>query len=594
MPQYRAPIRDMLFAYYELHPGEVMRTLPGFEELDQETLASILEEAGKFASERLLPLNRSGDEAGCRLQDGRVITPEGFKAAYRDFVEAGWNSIAFDSEYGGQGLPKSLHMLVDEMICACNLSFSLYPGLTNGAWGALESYADPALKALYFPRMASGEWSGSMCLTEPHCGTDLGLLRTRAVSQVDGSYRITGTKIFITAGEHDLTENIVHLVLARTSDAPAGIKGVSLFLVPKILPDSEGGLGEPNNVTCGAIEHKMGIKASATCVINFDDAKGWLVGEPNKGMVAMFKMMNTERLAVGMQGLGIAEVAYQNAVAYAQERLQGRSPSGAKQADAAADPLTVHPDIRRMLLSMRALTEGCRALSVWVAQQLDFANHSSNPQERQRADELVALLTPVVKAYFTDAAFEVANLGMQIYGGHGYVREHGMEQLVRDARIGQIYEGTNGVQAMDLVGRKLPMANGTLIERFLTPVREYLKEKEGDAALGEFTAPLAEVAERLESVSKTLLRNATKNPAEIGAGAVDYLQLFGLAALAFMWARMAEIGLNLRDGDEALFYEAKVKTARFFMQRMLPRIEAHYRAIDAGGDSIMKFDDRAW
>jgi butyryl-CoA dehydrogenase len=338
----------------------------------------------------------------------------------------------------------------------------------------------------------------------------------------------------------------------------------------------------------------MGIKASSTCVINFDDAKGWLVGEANKGMRAMFKMMNTERLAVGMQGLGIAEAAYQNAVAYAQERLQGRSPSGTKQADTVADPLTVHPDIRRMLLTMRALTEGCRALSVWVAQQLDFANHSSNPQARQQADELVALLTPVVKAYFTDAAFEVANLGVQIYGGHGYVREHGMEQLVRDARIGQIYEGTNGVQAMDLVGRKLPMANGALIERFLTPVRDYLREKEGDAGLAEFTAPLAEVTQRLESATKTLLRNATTNPAEIGAGAVDYLQLFGLAALAFMWTRMAEIGLNLRHGDEALFYEAKVKTARFFMQRILPRIEAHYRAIDAGGACMMDFDDRAW
>ncbi len=594
MPLYQAPIRDMLFAYYELHQGEALRALPGFEEMDRETLESILDEAGKFVSERLLPINRSGDEEGCHWQDGKVTTPEGFKAAYRDFVEAGWNSIAFDAEYGGQGLPKSLHMLVDEMICGCNLSFSLYPGLTHGAWGALESYADPALKDLYFPRMASGEWSGCMCLTEAHCGTDLGLLRTRAVSQTDGSYRITGSKIFITAGEHDLSENIVHLVLARTPDAPAGIKGVSLFLVPKIVPDSEGGLGEPNNVTCGAIEHKMGIKASATCVINFDDAKGWLVGEPNKGMRAMFKMMNTERLAVGMQGLGIAEVAYQNAVAYAQERLQGRAPGGAKQTDAAADPLTVHPDIRRMLLTMRALTEGCRALSVWVAQQLDFANHASDPQARQQADQLVALLTPVVKAYFTDAAFEVANLGVQIYGGHGYVREHGMEQLVRDARIGQLYEGTNGVQAMDLVGRKLPMADGALIERFLIPVQDYLKEREGDAALAEFTAPLAEVARQLESATKTLLRNAATNPAEIGAGAADFLQLFGLAALAFMWVRMAEIGLNLRDGDEALFYQAKVKTARFFMRRILPRAEAHYRAIEAGGACMMDFDDRAW
>ncbi len=593
MPQYRAPIRDMLFAYYELHNGEALQKLAGFGELDRETLESILEEAGKFTSERLLPLNRSGDEEACQWQEGKVTTPEGFKEAYRDFTEAGWNSIAFDAEYGGQGLPKSLHMLVDEMICACNLSFSLYPGLTNGAWAALESYADPELKALYFPRMASGEWSGAMCLTEPHCGTDLGLLRTRAVPQDDGSYLISGTKIFITAGDHDLTDNIVHLVLARTPDAPAGIHGVSLFLVPKILSNSDGELDEANNVSCGAIEHKMGIKASATCVMNFDDAKGWLVGEVNKGMRAMFKMMNTERLAVGMQGLGVAEAAYQNAVVYAKERLQGRAPSGA-QSDAAADPLTVHPDIRRMLLTMRAYTEGCRALSVWVAQQLDISNHSNDPQERQASEELVALLTPVVKAFFTDAAFEVANLGVQIYGGHGYIREHGMEQLVRDARIGQIYEGTNGVQAMDLAGRKLLMADGKLIERFLAPVQEYLKVKSGYAVLTEFTSPLAASAGRLKMASQTLLQRGKANPAEIGAGAVDFLQLFGLTALAFMWARMAEIGLKNMDGEEALFYEAKVRTARFYMQRILPRSESHYRAIDAGSDSLMDFDDRAW
>lgn len=594
MPLYQAPIRDMLFAYYELHQGEALQKLPGFEELDRETLESILEEAGKFTSERLLPINRSGDEEGCQWQDGQVTTPTGFKEAYRDFIEAGWNSIAFDPEYGGQGLPKSLHMLVDEMICACNLSFSLYPGLTNGAWTALESYAAPELKDLYFPRMASGEWSGAMCLTEPHCGTDLGLLRTRAVPQDDGSYKISGTKIFITAGDHDLTDNIVHLVLARTPDAPAGIHGVSLFVVPKILPNDDGELGEANNVTCGAIEHKMGIKASATCVMNFDDAKGWLVGELNKGMRGMFKMMNTERLAVGMQGLGIAETAYQNAVVYAKERLQGRAPSGAQQKDAAADPLTVHPDIRRMLLTMRAYTEGCRALSVWIAQQLDIATHAENPEESRQADELVALLTPVVKAFFTDAAFEVANLGVQVYGGHGYIREHGMEQLVRDARIGQIYEGTNGVQAMDLAGRKLPMADGKLINRFLDPVQEYLREKNGNAVLAEFTAPLSAAAGRLKIASQSLLDRAAADPAQIGAGAVDFLQMFGLTALAFMWARMAEIGLKNKDGDEALFYEAKVKTARFYMQCILPRIESHYRAIEAGCICVMDFDDRAW
>jgi butyryl-CoA dehydrogenase len=594
MPNYTAPVRDMLFAYFELNAGEVIGQLPGFEEMDRDTLGSILDEAGRFVSERLLPLNRSGDEEGCTWNDGQVTTPEGFKAAYDEFTQAGWNSIAFDPDYGGQGLPKSIYTLVDEMICACNLSFSLYPGLTNGAWTALEGFADSEMKALYFPKMAEGVWSGSMCLTEPHSGSDLGLLRTRAEPQEDGSYRISGTKIFITSGEHDLTDNIIHLVLARTPDAPSGIKGISLFVVPKILPDEQGELGEPNSLSCGAIEHKMGIKASATCVMNFDGAKGWLVGELNKGMHPMFKMMNTERLATGIQGLGIAEAAYQNAAAYAQERLQGRSPAGAQQPDAPADPLTVHPDVRRMLLTMRALTEGCRALSVWVAQQIDLASHSSDTHQRQEAEALVALLTPVVKAYLTDCGFEVANLGVQVFGGHGYIREQGMEQLVRDARIGQIYEGANGVQAMDLTGRKLPMADGTLIEKFLIPLREFLQVSEGNASMAEFSSPLLTAGERLEDAAKTLLNRAGDKPAEIGAGAADFLQLFGLTALAFMWARMAKIGLQQRDEAEALFYDAKVQTARFFMQRILPRSEAHYRAIQAGGDCMMEFDDRAW
>jgi butyryl-CoA dehydrogenase len=593
MPQYQAPVRDMLFAYYELHQGEVLRQLPGCEELDRETLESILEEAGRFASDKLQPINRHGDEVGCRWEAGRVTTPDGFKEAYHEFVAAGWNSITFDTAYGGQGLPKSLYMLVDEMICACNLSFSLYPGLTNGAYGVLEQYAEPMLKECYLPHMASGAWSGSMCLTEPHCGSDLGLLRTRAEPTEDGSYRLTGTKIFITAGEHDLSENIVHLVLARLPDAPAGTKGISLFVVPKILPE-EDGLGEFNKLSCGAIEHKMGIKASATCVLNFDGAKGWLVGKPHQGMRAMFKMMNTERLATGIQGLGIAEAAYQNAVAYARERLQGRAPFAAQQSNTPADPLTVHPDIRRMLLTMRALTEGCRALSVWVAQQLDLAHRASDVVQIEQADELVALLTPVVKAFFTDTGFEVANLGVQVFGGHGYIREHGMEQLVRDARIGQIYEGTNGVQAMDLVARKLPMANGRLIERLLDPVQDYIEAKKNDALMQEFNEPLAKAGKLLQMAAETLLQRSAVNRAETGAGAADFLQLLGLTALAFMWARMAEIGLNRRDGEESLFYEAKVRTARYFMQRILPRSEAHYRAIDAGADCMMDFDDRAW
>lgn len=594
MPRYQAPVRDMQFIYYELIEGEELRQLADFAELDRETFGAILDEANRFAGERLLPINRSGDEDGCRWEDGRVTTPAGFKEAYRDFIEAGWNSIAMDSTYGGQGLPKSLQVLVDEMVCACNLSFSLYPGLTSGACVAMENYAGQSLKERYLSKMVSGAWSGSMCLTEPQCGTDLGLLRTRAEPQEDGSYLITGTKIFISAGEHDLTENIVHLVLARTPDAPQGVKGISLFVVPKILPEEAGGLGEPNNLICSAIEHKMGIKASATCVLNFDGAKGWLVGELHQGMRAMFKMMNTERLATGIQGLGIAEIAYQNAVTYAQERLQGRSPQGRQQPDAPADPLTVHPDVRRMLLTMRALTQGCRALSVRVAQQLDLAEHASDPAVRGRAEGVVALLTPVVKAFFTDVGFEVANLGVQVFGGHGYIREQGMEQLVRDARIGQLYEGTNGVQAMDLVGRKLPMAEGTLIELFLTPLWDYLKAKAGEQSLAEFTDPLAAAAGRLERAAHLVLLRSAENPVAAGAVASDFLQLFGLTALAFEWARMAEISLNRGSGDEARFYGAKIQTARFFMQRILPRSETHYRVVEAGGDCMMDFDDRAW
>ncbi len=594
MPQYRAPIRDMLFAYYELHNGEALQKLAGFGELDRETLESILEEAGKFTSERLLPLNRSGDEEACQWQEGKVTTPEGFKEAYRDFTEAGWNSIAFDAEYGGQGLPKSLHMLVDEMICACNLSFSLYPGLTNGAWAALESYADPELKALYFPRMASGEWSGAMCLTEPHCGTDLGLLRTRAVPQDDGSYRISGTKIFITAGDHDLTDNIVHLVLARTPDAPAGIHGVSLFLVPKILPNSDGELGEANNVSCGALEHKMGIKASSTCVMNFDDASGWLIGEPNKGMRAMFTFMNTARLGVGVQGIGLGDAAYQGAVAYARERIQGRALTGPKSLDKPADSLLVHPDVRRMLLTQRAYVEGVRALGSWLAREIDVYERSTDKEAAQASEDLVALLMPVFKAFGTDTGFEVANLGVQVFGGHGYIREHGMEQYVRDARITQIYEGTNGVQALDLVGRKMSAHFGRYMRRFFQPVAAYIEARQNNEQLAEFVGPLAKAFGRLQRASAWIAQNGMANPNEAGAASSDYLRLFGLTTLAYLWTRMAEISLDKLDGDEARFYQAKVDTARFFMQRLLPQSGGLFSAILAGGKSMMAFNDEAF
>ena len=594
MASYEAPVRDMRFAYYELHDGAAIQRLPGYGDADEETVVAVLEEAGKFCTEQLLPINRSGDEEGCHFEDGQVRTPVGFKAAYQAFIENGWNSIAFDTEYGGQGLPKSLHLLVDEIINATNLSFGLYPGLTNGAWTALSEYASDDLKDRYFPKMAEGVWSATMCLTEPQSGSDLALVRTKAEPNADGSFDVTGTKIFTTAGDHDLTENIVHLVLARTPEAPAGIKGISLFLVPKFVVTDDSDPGEANGVSCGSIEHKMGIKASATCVINFDAAKGWLVGEQHKGMRAMFRMMNTERLAIGVQGIGIAETAYQNAVTYARERLQGRAPNGAKLPNKAADPLIVHPDVRRMLLTMRAYTEGCRMLAVWIAQSLDIANRHEDSAERQAADDLVALLTPLAKAFFTDIGSEVANLAVQVYGGHGYVREHGMEQLVRDARIAQIYEGTNGIQAMDLVGRKIQLDGGHLMKRFMAPTQRFISDAQGQSNLAEFIAPLDAAITRLNQATDTIRRRAAEDPAEVGAAAVDYLRLFALTALAFLWARSAAISISRANSEDARFYNAKIQTARFFMQRLLPQTEGLLHAIESGAAAMMAFDDEAW
>ncbi|MCP4271493.1 MAG: acyl-CoA dehydrogenase [Gammaproteobacteria bacterium] len=589
MPVYNPPLRDMDFLFNEVNDGARIQQLAGYEEIDREMLVAVLEEAGKFTKEVLLPINREGDEQACQFNDGKVTTPDGFKEAYQAFIESGWNSIALNPEYGGQGLPKSLHMMVDEMICATNVSFSLYPGLTNGAWNSIEAYGSDELKNLYFPKMAEGIWSGSMCLTEPHSGTDLGLVRTKAIAQDDGRYAITGTKIFITAGEHDLTENIIHLVLARTPDAPAGIKGISLFLVPKFLPNADTTPGEQNNVSCGSIEHKMGIKASATCTMNFENASGWLVGNLNEGMRAMFKMMNIERLSVGMQGLGLADCAYQNAAVYAQERLQGNAP-GIMGAEG-PEPLTVHPDIRRMLLTMRSLVEGSRAVGIRVGQWLDISSKSTDPAEKNRTAGLVELLTPVIKAYFSDMASEVTNLGVQIFGGSGFVREQGMEQLVRDARIGQIYEGTNGVQAMDLVGRKLSARGGELTKTYFDLISSYIEEQQSLENTQKFIQPLKAAFERLVEATDFINSRKREDPAEAGAAAVDYLQLFGLTALAFEWAQMAGIGINKTEDN---FYKAKVQTAQFYMQRILPRTLTHHAAILSGCSSLMDFEDQAW
>lgn len=593
MQTYTAPLRDMRFVLHELHPAPA---LPGHEEFTPELLDTVLEEAGKFCSEVLLPINASGDEEGCHYENGVVRTPKGFKEAYAAFNEAGWGALNADPAYGGQGLPETVAKLVEEMICACNISFGLYPGLTHGAYLAMKSHASDELKDFYLPKMVSGEWAGTMCLTEPHCGTDLGLLRTKAIPQEDGSYSLTGSKIFISAGEHDMAENIIHLVLAKLPDAPAGVKGISLFLVPKFLPDENGKPGARNGVSCAAIEHKMGIKASATCQMNFDDAKGWLIGAPHKGMQAMFVMMNSERLSVGTQGLGIGEAAYQGAVAYAKDRLQGRSLAGAKYPEKAADPIIVHPDIRRNLMTMRAYNEGCRALGVWVAGVMDIAERSGDEKAKAEAEEFIAVMTPIVKALFTDLGFESANLAVQTYGGHGYIRDHGMEQLVRDSRIAMIYEGTNGIQALDLVGRKLPANMGRGLRRFFHPVQDFIDGNQNDPAIGKLVQGFARGFGALQLATSFIAEKALKDPEEAGAAATEYLRLFGLVALGFMWMRSAKIAAGkLADaGPDAGFYKTKLATARFFTERILPQVGALLVSIKSGKASMMALEDEAF
>ena len=596
MPTYKAPLRDLRFVYNELFNPAELQHLSGFEEVTPDLVEAILEEAGKFCENVLLPINRSGDEIGVRFDNGQVITPPGLKEAYQAYSENGWGALTADPEYGGQGLPKTLGIMIEEMICGANVSFGLYPGLTVGAYNALVSHGADELKQKFLPNMVAGIWSGTMCLTEPQCGTDLGMIRTKAEPQADGSYQLTGTKIFITSGEHDMTDNIIHLVLARLPDAPAGIKGISLFLVPKFMVSEDGSLGERNLVFCGSIEHKMGIHASSTCVMNFDGATGYLVGQPHKGMQAMFVMMNAERLGVGMQGLGIGEASYQNAVAYARDRIQGRALKSALQADKPADPLWVHPDVRRMLLTMRAYTEGNRALAIWVARRLDEANHTTDPQRKQDAEAFIALMTPVVKAFMTDCGSEIANLGMQVYGGHGYIREWGMEQFVRDARIAQIYEGTNGIQALDLVGRKLPANTGRNLRPFFHELSAYLESKQDDprSEFQPFVTGLAKVFVRLQQVTGWIAEKGMKNPEESAGAATDYLRMLGLVSLAYLWARMADIALEQRQGDEALFYQAKLDTARFYFERLLPQTGALTSAIMSGCASMMNFNPEAF
>jgi alkylation response protein AidB-like acyl-CoA dehydrogenase len=597
MTTYKAPLRDIRFVLHELLEVEKLAALPGFAEATTDLVDAVIEEGARVCENVLFPLNRPGDEEGCSFENGVVRTPKGFKEAYEQFREGGWIGLASDPEYGGQGLPKALKFVVDEMVCSANLSFSTYPGLSAGAYNAIAAHGSEEQKALFLPGLTSGAWSGTMCLTEPQCGTDLGLIRTRAEPDGDGSYRITGTKIFISAGEHDLTGNILHLVLARLPDAPAGIKGISMFLVPKFLPRPDGGLGPRNGLACGAIEHKMGLRASATCVMNFDAATGWLIGEPHRGMRAMFTMMNDARLEVGIQGLGVAETAYQSAVAYARERLQGRALKGARFPDRPADPILVHPDVRRMLLTMRAVIEGGRALACWAGMASDVARRDPDPQARQDAEDLLALMTPVIKAYFTDQGSLCANLGVQVLGGHGYIAESGMEQLVRDARITQLYEGANGIQALDLIGRKVPAHFGRYLRTFFHPVFAFIEQHQSDPELAEFVMPLAKAFARLQQVTLHLAQQGLKNPDEAGAASYDYLRLFALVAVAYMWARTAKVAqekLAAGGAGETGFYEAKLATARFFMTKLLPENSALFAQIMAGSKPVMAFEDAAF
>lgn len=585
MPVYKVPLDNIRFVLHDVLGAESLTSLPGYGDANADLMNQIIEEGAKMCEEVLFPINQSGDKEGCTFDNGKVTTPSGFKQAYQSFTESGWCGVSADPEYGGMGLPHLVNTVMQEMICAANMSFGMYPGLSQGAYEALHVFGTDEQKQTYLPKLITGEWSGTMCLTEPHCGTDLGLIRTKAVPNGDGSFAISGTKIFISAGEHDLTTNIIHLVLAKLPDAPDGVKGISLFVVPKFLPDTMA----PNRAACGSIEHKMGIKASSTCVMNFDGSQGWLVGQAHKGLRAMFTMMNAARLGVAMQGLGIAEVAYQNGLTYAKDRLQMRALDGAKYPDKPADPIIVHPDVRRMLLTAKSVIEGSRALSYWVGMNLDISIHAADENEKQAADDLVALLTPIVKAYQTDMGFQIASDMMQVYGGHGYIWEWGVEQYARDARIAMIYEGTNGIQALDLVGRKMGANMGRYLRRFFHPVSVFIEEHQADAGMQEFIFPLAKSFAKLQQATALIAQKGLKDPNEAGAASSDYLRQFALVALAFMWCRMAKVSLEKlakNEGDKA-FHESKLKTARFFMERVLPETESRFKMLQAGAKSMM-------
>jgi butyryl-CoA dehydrogenase len=592
MGQYNAPLRDMHFVLHELlDVSSELKALPAHAEIDADTINHILEEGGKFTSEVLFPLNAVGDREGCQLNlaTHEVTTPTGFKEAYRQFVDGGWPSLTCDPEYGGQGLPIVVYNSLSEMLNSANQAWYMYPGLSHGAYECLHEHGTPEQKTLYLPKLVSGQWTGTMCLTEPHCGTDLGLLRSKAVPQADGSYKITGGKIFISAGEHDMAENIIHLVLARLPDAPAGTKGISLFVVPKFIPNADGSLGPRNAITCGALEDKMGIHGSSTCQMNLDGATGWIIGQPHKGLNAMFVMMNAARLGVGMQGLGLTEVAYQNAVVYAKERLQMRSLSGPKAPDQPADPIIVHPDVRRMLLTARAYAEGGRAFSSFIALMIDRELNHPDESVRKDAADMVTLLTPIVKAFMTDNGWIAASETMQVHGGSGFITGTGVEQYVRDARINMIYEGTNTIQSLDLLGRKILMDNGAKLKKFGALVQAFVEENGTDEAMSEFVTPLADLGDKVTKLTMEIGMKAFQNQDEVGAAAVPYLRVVGHLVYSYFFARMAKIALEKLDSGDT-FYKAKLATARFYFARLLPETAMLIRQARSGSKPLLDLE----